>query len=58
MLRKDFFSRKLSKFSIGYHMKRRDSLLPVIQKRLLRLKGTEEILLTEFVKKVGGILKK
>ena len=42
----------------SYHMKRRDSLLPVIQKKLLRLKGTEEILLTEFVKNVGGILKK
>lgn len=35
----------------SYHMKRRDSLLKVIKNKLLSLKNTEEILLTELVKK-------
>lgn len=35
----------------SYHKKRRDSLLKVIKEKLLLLKNTEEILLTELVKK-------
>ena len=35
----------------SYHKKRRDSLLKVIKEKLLILKKTEEILLTELVKR-------
>ena len=38
----------------SHHMKRRDAVLPVIQKKLLALKGEEERLLNELVEK-GGV---
>jgi len=37
----------------SHHMKRRDSVLPVIQKKLLALKEQEEQLLTDFTEKLG-----
>ncbi len=40
----------------AHHMKRRDAVLPVLQKQLLTLRDEEERLLTEFVYKLGGIL--
>lgn len=42
----------------SHHMKRRDSILPIIQQKLLNLKETELNLLTEFVDKAGGAIKK
>ncbi len=36
----------------SHHMKRRDHILPTIQKGLLRLKGDEEIILTAFTDKL------
>ena len=39
-----------------HHMKRRDSVLPGISKKLLDIKEQEEKLLTEFVEKVEGII--
>ena len=39
----------------SHHMKRRDSLLPIIRKKLINVKETEVNLLSEFVDKFGGI---
>ena len=39
----------------SHHMKRRDSLLPIIRKKLVNVKEAEAELLSEFVKKFGGI---
>lgn len=39
----------------SHHMKRRDSLLPIIRKKLVNVKEAEVELLSEFVKKFGGI---
>ena len=39
----------------SHHMKRRDSLLPIIRKKLVNVKESEIKLLSEFVDKFGGI---
>ena len=39
----------------SHHMQRRDSLLPIIQKKLLTLKAKEENLLKELLEKTGGV---
>ncbi len=39
----------------SHHMKQRNSVLPIIQKKLLALKETETQLLTELLKKSGGV---
>lgn len=40
----------------SHHMKRRDSLLPVIRRKLLNMKELEEKLLSEFVQRAGEVL--
>ena len=42
-------------FYASYHMKRRDSLIPVMKKNLMEIRNDEEILLRNFVKKLGAI---
>lgn len=49
---------KMRMLYASYHMKRRDSLLPVIQKKLLVLKEKEQNLLEELLEKTGGIYDK
>lgn len=39
----------------SHHMHRRDSLLPIIQKKLLAVKAEEEKLLKELLEKTGGV---
>ncbi len=39
----------------SHHMKRRDSLLPIIRKKLINVKEAEVNLLSEFVEKFGGL---
>ncbi len=41
----------------SHHMKRRDSVLPIIQNKLLELKEKEMRILTEFICKAGGAIK-
>lgn len=41
----------------SHHMRRHDSVLPTIQKGLLRLKGDEERILTAFTDRVGEVMK-
>ncbi len=40
----------------SHHMRRRDSVLPVIQKTLIRLRNKEEEVLSRFTEKLGGVL--
>lgn len=40
-------------FYASYHMKRRDSLIPVMKNNLMEIRNEEEILLRSFVKKSG-----
>ena len=44
-------------FYASYHMKRRDSLIPVMKNNLMEIRNEEEILLRRFVKKIGSALK-
>ena len=44
-------------FYASYHMKRRDSLIPVMKNNLMEIRNEEEILLRSFVKKIGSALK-
>ncbi len=39
---------------VTHHMKRRDSVLPTVQKKLLSLKEFEQELLTELLRKAKG----
>lgn len=41
----------------SHHKRRRDSLLPLIRKRLFDLKEREICMIAEFIDKVGGVIK-
>lgn len=42
----------------SYHMKRKDSILPILRKKLMLIKTKELVILKQFVKKAGGKIKK